>query len=208
MILSQLHKYIFVAIPKTATHAVRETLRPTMGPYDWEQCNLFVKKRIPIAHIAKLQHGHLTAHQIRELLPKGSWKEYQSFCFVRNPIDRFVSFAYFVNRNNSKMQDDPSATLKAIVSDRAIFERKILLKPQHHFTHYKGEQLIQQIGRYEHFKDDFISILDSLDLSDQSKRIHVKNESKNPRNVVLPSSVKNFVKDYYRKDFDLFEYEA
>ena len=44
MIISGLHKFIFVAIPKTGTHAVRRALRAHMGPEDSEQVGLFVLK--------------------------------------------------------------------------------------------------------------------------------------------------------------------
>ena len=34
MIISHKHRFIFVAVPKTATHAVRKALRPHLGR-DW-----------------------------------------------------------------------------------------------------------------------------------------------------------------------------
>ncbi len=65
MIISSLHKFIFVAIPKTGTHSVRQALRHHMGPQDLEQVGLFVKKHFPIPELARLQHGHLSLQQIR-----------------------------------------------------------------------------------------------------------------------------------------------
>ena len=44
MIISPLHKFIFAAIPKTGTHAVRQALREHMGPQDMEQVGLFVNR--------------------------------------------------------------------------------------------------------------------------------------------------------------------
>ena len=44
MIVSHLHRYIFVAMPKTGTHSVRQALREHLGPDGIEQVGLFVNK--------------------------------------------------------------------------------------------------------------------------------------------------------------------
>ena len=54
MIISNLHRFIFVAVPKTGTHSVRQALREHMGPDDLEQVRLFVEKRFPMPELAKL----------------------------------------------------------------------------------------------------------------------------------------------------------
>ena len=47
MIVSHRHRFIFAAVPKTGTHAVRQALREQMGDEDLEQVGLFVNKRFP-----------------------------------------------------------------------------------------------------------------------------------------------------------------
>ena len=64
MIISSLHRFIFVAIPKTGTHSVRQALRRHMGPSDLEQVGLFVQSKLPIPELARLQHGHLSLAQV------------------------------------------------------------------------------------------------------------------------------------------------
>lgn len=54
MIISHLHRFIFVAVPKTGTHSVRQALREQMGDDDLEQVGLFVNKRFPM-------HGFIMA---------------------------------------------------------------------------------------------------------------------------------------------------
>ena len=49
LIVSHEHKYIFFAVPKTATHTVREALRAHLGADDWEQQVLFGEQFLPIA---------------------------------------------------------------------------------------------------------------------------------------------------------------
>ena len=71
MIISKLHRFIFVAIPKTGTHSVRQALREQMGPEDMEQVGLFVQKSLPIPDLAKIRHGHLTLSQLLRLDEEG-----------------------------------------------------------------------------------------------------------------------------------------
>jgi hypothetical protein len=54
VIISHRHKFIFFAVPKTATHATREALRQHLGPDDWEQQVLFGKQALPMPEIAAL----------------------------------------------------------------------------------------------------------------------------------------------------------
>ena len=92
MIISALHRFIFVAIPKTGTHSVREALRAHMGPDDLEQVRLFTEKRFPIPQLARLGHGHISLQQVRPFMAPEDFSGFFKFAFVRNPFDRFVSF--------------------------------------------------------------------------------------------------------------------
>ena len=56
MIVSHRHSFIFVAVPKTGTHAVRQALREQLGADDVEQVGLFVNKRVPWGDLAAIQH--------------------------------------------------------------------------------------------------------------------------------------------------------
>ena len=88
MIVSFRHKFIFVAIPKTGTHAVRQALREHLGPEDIEQVGLFVDKRFPMPELAQLEHGHISLQQLRAHLPPEQFDSFFKFAFVRNPFDR------------------------------------------------------------------------------------------------------------------------
>ena len=65
MIISHARKFLFVAIPKTATQAIRRALRPHLHQHDWEQCHLFEPKAFPLEPIAQLRHGHISCAQIK-----------------------------------------------------------------------------------------------------------------------------------------------
>ena len=143
MIVSHKHRFIYIAIPKTATHSVRQVFRPHLGQYDWEQCQLIEEKLFPFPQIAQLKHGHLTLDELNRVFRKEFWGDYFSFCFVRNPYDRFLSYCYFINRFNEKMKKDPEKTIYAILDDPEKMRQNLMLKPQHHFTHNGiGNQIV------------------------------------------------------------------
>jgi hypothetical protein len=60
MIFSSSKKFIFFAVPKTGTHAVREVLRPLLGREDWEQQMLTGQMLSPVPEIAAIGHGHVS----------------------------------------------------------------------------------------------------------------------------------------------------
>lgn len=158
MIVSHKHKFVFVAIPKTGTHSIRQALRPHLGPHDWEQCGLFEKKQFPMQSIAQLGHGHITCLQLREVLPSPFFEDYFKFCFVRDPYERFLSLCYFLNRDNQRMQTDPVATMHEMISNPKLMQH-ILARPQTDFiSDESGDLLVDFVGRVEHMQSDFDEI--------------------------------------------------
>ena len=37
MIVSHRYKFVFIAVPRTGSHAIRAALQPDLGPDDWQQ---------------------------------------------------------------------------------------------------------------------------------------------------------------------------
>ena len=94
MIISHKHKFIFIAIPKTGTHTIRELLRPYLDKDDIEQCILYDKRKWNIPELNNVHHGHLTCQEIKTLLLSNQFDDYFKFTFVRDPLKRFIS-TYF-----------------------------------------------------------------------------------------------------------------
>ena len=207
MILSQRHKFIFIAIPKTGTHAIREFIRPYLGPYDWEQCNLFTSKSIPIPQIAKLKHGHISANNLKKVLPGYTWNEYYSFAFVRNPYDRFLSYINFKFAKNEDYQKDANRFIIRFIQDTDALDGKVLLRPQCQFVYSEGTQVVKFIGRYERILEGIALIMETLDLQFDLSKFRVVNSSVRNRNgQELPDQAREFIRAYYSKDFELFGY--
>jgi hypothetical protein len=98
MIISHQHRFIFAAVPKTGTHAVRRALRAHLAPGDEEQVALFENKRFVDPMLARIEHGHLPLALLRERMGAEVFAGYFRFGFVRNPHDRFVSYCAFMTR--------------------------------------------------------------------------------------------------------------
>lgn len=162
MIISKEHRFIFVAIPKTGTHAVRRALREHLGPDDLEQVRLFVDKAFPWSELARLEHGHITLTQIRPFLSEEDFGSFFKFAFVRNPFDRFVSFCAFMLRESDAFERDPRGAMRHILF-RAPPMRHILFQPQHYFvTNRDGEFLSDKVGRVEDMQRSYDEICERI----------------------------------------------
>ncbi|USQ95191.1 sulfotransferase family 2 domain-containing protein [Caulobacter sp. RL271] len=129
MIVSHRHRFIFAAVPKTGTHAVRQALREQLGDGDVEQVGLFVDKRFPWADLAAIRHGHLSLRQVRPYVGDEAFAGYFKFAFVRNPFDRFVSYCAFMLRGGDDFQRRPREVMRHFLF-AAPPEQHILFQPQ------------------------------------------------------------------------------
>ena len=129
MIVSHRHKFIFAAVPKTGTHAVRQALREHLGDEDVEQVGLFVDKRFPWPDLAAIRHGHLSLQQVRPHLGEAAFGGYLKFAFVRNPFDRFVSYCAFMVRGGDDFQKRPQDVMRHFLFAQPP-EQHILFQPQ------------------------------------------------------------------------------
>jgi hypothetical protein len=129
LIISHRHRFIFAAVPKTGTHAVRRALRAHLGPDDLEQVRLFVDARFPWPELASIGHGHLALRQVRAHLGAAAFGGYFKFAFVRNPFDRFVSYCAFMLRDGDRFARAPREAMRHILF-RDPPEGHVLFQPQ------------------------------------------------------------------------------
>ncbi len=205
MIVSHRHRFIFVAIPKTGTHSVRQALRAHLGPDDIEQVGLFVDKRFPIADLAAIRHGHLGLEQVRPFLP-AEVASYFKFAFVRNPFDRFVSYCAFMTRANGAFERDPKAVMRHVLFKAPPLEH-ILFRPQHELlVDVQGALLTEFVGRVERMQEDYDAACGRIGIS--SATLGKVNSSRRGayRDYYDPELIEG-VRAFYRRDLDLFGYD-
>jgi hypothetical protein len=205
MIISALHRFIFVAIPKTGTHAVRRALREHMGPQDLEQVGLFVKREFPIPALARLQHGHLSLQQVRPYFPPEEFKAFFKFAFVRNPFDRFISYCAFMTRAHGQFERNPQGVMRHFIATPP--RQHVLFQPQHTFVTDEADALLSDdVGRVETMQQSYDEICRrigiptaALEKVNPSKRLDYRK--------YYDQELIDGVAKLYARDLQLFGYE-
>jgi len=205
MIVSHCHRFIFFAVPKTATHSVREALRQHKGENDWEQQMLFGRQFIPIPEIASIEHGHISAEEISSALPSEQWQSYLKLAFVRNPYDRLVSACAFLNRGNPEFAKRPTEWMKVAMT-RPQFRQRVLIRPQaDQLRGADGELAMDFIGRYETLQYSLDQLFERLSLP--STILETRNSSSHAHyRDYYDQLLKDQVSDFYADDLRLFNY--
>ena len=206
MIISHKHRFIFFAVPKTATHAVREALRTNLDPEDWEQQVLMGRQALPIPEIASIKHGHISVQQIKPHLPAEIWDGYFKFGFVRNPFDRFVSTCFFLHRGNPNFAANAVALMKDALR-RPRFRQRILVLPQtQQLTDASGQVAMDFTGRYESLQSSYDQICEQVGIP--ATKLPIKNASKHAGYVnYYDEELGGMVAELYASDMRTFDYK-
>jgi len=206
MIISFRHKFIFIAVPKTGTHAVRQALREHMAPEDWEQVGLFVTKTFPIPELAAVRHGHLTLQQVRPYLQRDDFDGFYKFGFVRNPFDRFVSFCSFMTRKGGSFDRNPQAVMHHFLFVDPPHGR-IHYQPQHiFFEDDQGRIVADQVGRVEEMQSSYEEACRRIGIP--ARALDKVNASRRgDYRAYYTPQLKDAVARLYARDLELFGYE-
>jgi hypothetical protein len=205
MIISHTHRFIFFAVPRTGTHAVRAALTAHLGETDWQQQNLSAPLRLPIPALAEVEHGHLSVRELRPHLPRTVWDEYFKFAFVRNPFDRFVSACFFLHRGQANFAAAPTMQMKRALSRRR-FRQRVLIRPQsRQLAGADGRVPLDYVGRFERLQDSYDRICTRIGIA--PSRLAQRNASQHAAYArYYDPELKDMVADFYREDVDNFDY--
>jgi Sulfotransferase family len=205
MIVSLEHRFIFAAIPKTGTHAVRRALREHMGSQDMEQVGLFVQRKLPIPELAEIRHGHLTLQQVRRHLSAEDFDGFFKFAFVRNPFDRFVSYCAFMTRAEGQFERDPKGVMRHFLANPPA--RHILFQPQHTFVTDPDRNLLSDdLGRVEEMQQSYDRIATRIGIPSQPLE-KVNASSRRDYRQYYDQPLIDGVARLYSRDLELFGYE-
>ncbi|MCB1776782.1 MAG: sulfotransferase family 2 domain-containing protein [Candidatus Competibacteraceae bacterium] len=207
MIVSNTLQCIFVAIPKTATHAIRFALRRYLDEkQDWEQVGLFVQKKMPFMELAKIDTGHIKAMEAKPVLGEALWSRYFKFAVVRNPYDRFVSFCAFIHREDQAFEKNARMCMKNIIAAPDI-QQRILFRPQHEFVcDHNGEIMLDFLARHEQLQGDYTQICARLGIR-ATTLPRVNRSIHGPYIDYYDKELRMAVFNHYQRDFELFGYD-
>ncbi len=204
MIVSHRHRFIFFAVPRTATHAIRAALAEDLGAEDWQQEALATGARLPIPELAHLGHGHIGWRQAQSALPDAV-QGYFKFAFVRDPFDRFVSVCAMLNKRNPGYRGAERRFMKRALQVPR-FRARVLVRPQACMLIDSAHRLgMDCVGRYETLQRDFDEVCDRLGLAPRPLPLANVAEHAAYR-TVYDAELEQLVADFYRVDFELFGY--
>ncbi len=205
MIISNRHRFIFFAVPKTGTHSVRQALRPHLAEEDMEQVGLFVQKRFPLPQLSEIGHGHLSVGQVRPVLGEQVFGSYFKFAFVRNPFDRFISYCAFMSRNNGQFEANPQTFMRFIIRDRPPLQH-ILFRPQFEMLcDADGRVAMDRIGHVETMQADYDSICARIGIP-SAPLAQVNASSHRHYAEYYDDELRKLVAAMYARDIDEFGY--
>ena len=203
MIISFSRRFLFVAIPKTATHSFRQVLRPHLAASDWEQCELFEKKQFPVPELAARGNGHFTCREIRPYLFDDLWAGLYKFGTVRNPYDRYVSHCHFRFGRQPELHRDPLAFMKRqlhLPGNRAVF------RPQwDYLCDAQGECMVDAICRFERLQDDLDRVCARIGIPGTALERLNTSQSPDYRRF-LDAELADMIRAHYAVDFERLGY--
>lgn len=206
VIISHRNRFIFVAVPKTGTHSVRQALREQLGDEDVEQVGLFANKRFPWAALAAIQHGHLSLRQVRPYLGEDVFSGYCKFAFVRNPFDRFLSYCAFMLRGGDLFQQRPQEMMRRFLFEEPP-EQHILFQSQASLlVGNDGETLLaDMVGRVENMQMSYDAICSRLGIPSRPLD-HVNASRRGDYRRYYDQALVDGIAARYAQDLKLFGY--
>ena len=207
MIVSHRHRFIFFAVPRTGTHAIRSALGPILDEDDWQQQSLTAQVRLPVPALARIDHGHLSLTQVQANLPPGVWRDYFKFAFVRDPHDRFVSVCAMLNKRNPGYRGRETAFMKrALTIPR--FRQRVLVRPQiEMLLDGSGELGMDFVGRYETLQESFAVVCRQIGIAEVD--LERSNTSEHDAHAsYYDDELLATVTAFYHRDFEAFDYRT
>jgi hypothetical protein len=189
LIINHRHRFIFYHVPKTAGVSIRTAL---LAQPD--------SRRVRPKHITPAQDG-------APWRPLRLWRArtYFSFCFVRNPWERFGSLHRFLRSRPRQFLMVPVDIndFAALLGDRSreLMTVRYSIRPQSTYA-----RAVSFVGRFEQLGADFARIADRLGIPARDlDRLNASGEETCYRNGMTARS-QNIIADFYREDLARFGY--
>ncbi|MEL7445886.1 MAG: sulfotransferase family 2 domain-containing protein [Pseudomonadota bacterium] len=209
MIVSDSKRFVFVHVPKTAGKSVSAALQPYAAK--GVASDLHIHETISEFYQRVRKQGRKTPFDFRRKSrakdASAQYADYFSFGFVRNPWARAVSsFGYLRKVDLPETRDLDFDRFIADLDSGAHYLRSILIpRPQiDYFTDYRGDIIVDQIGKYESLADDFASICERIGIGLQ---LEWRNKSDHGSYVDYFDDAKRLVIErIYARDIEAFGY--
>lgn len=222
MIVSHLHRFVFVKTRKTAGSSIEAALSPLAGPdavvtplvedppehqpRNWR--GRFNPLPELVAHPRAAPwtvkqwrrrmafYSHLPADRARSRLGRRTWDEYFTFCFERNPWDKVVSMYFW----NTRHEPSPPSF------ESWLERRRHELSDWDLYTS-RGRIIVDFVGRFEHLHDDLRQALGRTGLASDIELPQLKAGTRTG-SVSFTRRARDIVLEAFAREFETFGYPA
>jgi hypothetical protein len=173
--------------------------------------------------------SHIKASEIKEEFGINIFEDKFSFAIVRNPIDRFLSLYNYARmdisyyHNNIKPEKsiygkhfDYELLKNSSLLDCAQYLKKGILKHDLHWNHWEpqynwvydiqnNQKLVSKIYKFENLEELANDLNRMFDCKFELSEINKSNKKED--NKVLDIETISIIKEYYKKDFEFFDYQ-
>jgi hypothetical protein len=191
MLLSQKHRILYIANPKTATTAVQKWMLSEDSSFEKTLHRLNGKEII--------LKEHITALEAKNILGEEYYNQLFVIGFVREPISKIMSAYNFYKQGgkNKKLWDKNTKTFSSrfihllqYVSAKILpFELWLLIYPFKdnisYFLDTDENLIVRNIGRFEFLKEDLHIILKRAKINLNIESLKVANRSNKTKNDTL-----------------------
>ena len=190
MILDHNNKFIFIAIPKTAS----TTIHLAWGHVEHPPPPLY----------------HMKLDECLEQNPQS--EDYFKFCFVRNPYERFISTWYNLidtTAGHTWAKDLLQyETLENFCVNfaKSKWSKWVHFRPQIDYCTVNGKNKMDYIGRQEHFDEHFDTICKKIGVH-RPVTGRYRSTPHGTINECLNDEMKDIIFNFYKEDFKAFSYE-
>jgi len=187
MIVNHRHKFIFYHVPKAAGSSVRTAIGDVAGS----------------CRPRGLGTRHSTPDEFLQsvgLISRWRYRRYFSFCFIRNPWERFGSAHNYNVKGGGPLPADVNDAAKMLADGVDIVVKRRSFIPQVKFT--KG---VSFVGRFENLDVDFGSVCKTIGQSLSLPRLNVSSETTSYLDTFTPRTI-DIITRYYAEDIAAFGY--
>jgi len=211
MLISDLHKFIFISNPKTGTSAIQKFLMSNVEDVLMNQLPESINGEKEITGLDE----HIKTKSLKKIIEE-DWSDFKVFTFVRNPYNKAVSTYFFYKNGKPITRRDNQrywvAKLNVILARFIPFSLWSLLFPlktnEEYLFDEQGKLMVDYVGRTECLEEDLTRILNELNISVDKEILIDKANTSSHKSADHYFKFKlhdRLFKWKYKNDFELYE---